>query len=73
MPLGSALCHLLPTTHTIYHLPHNRRSKMLEAALEESAGSWEKDRIRDYLRITIGSMQEMQALECAIEMIFGRA
>ena len=34
---------------------------------------WEKDRIRDYLRITIGSMQEMQALECAIEMIFGRA
>ena len=34
---------------------------------------WDKDRIRDYLRITIGTMQEMQALECAIEMIFGRA
>ena len=34
---------------------------------------WDKDRIRDYLRISIGTMQEMQALECAIEMIFGRA
>ena len=34
---------------------------------------WDQDRIRDYLRITIGSMQEMQALEAAIEMIFGRA
>lgn len=34
---------------------------------------WDKDRVRDYLRISIGSMQEMQALECAIEMIFGRA
>ena len=34
---------------------------------------WDKERIRDYLRITIGTMQEMQALEAAIEMIFGRA
>lgn len=34
---------------------------------------WDSERIGDYLRITIGSMQEMQALECAIEMIFGRA
>ncbi|MBQ7051845.1 MAG: histidinol-phosphate transaminase [Clostridia bacterium] len=34
---------------------------------------WDKDRIRDYLRITIGTMQEMQALDAAIEMIFGRA
>ena len=34
---------------------------------------WDKERIGDYLRITIGTMQEMQALEAAIEMIFGRA
>jgi len=34
---------------------------------------WQQDRIKDYLRITIGAMQEMQALEAAIEMIFGRA
>lgn len=34
---------------------------------------WDKERIRDYFRITIGTMQEMQALEAAIEMIFGRA
>ena len=34
---------------------------------------WDQDRIRDYLRITIGTMQEMQALDAAIEMIFGRA
>jgi len=32
-----------------------------------------QERVRDYLRITIGAMQEMQALEAAIEMIFGRA
>ena len=34
---------------------------------------WNRERISDYLRITIGTMQEMQALEAAIEMIFGRA
>lgn len=34
---------------------------------------WDRERIGDYLRITIGTMQEMQALEAAIEMIFGRA
>lgn len=34
---------------------------------------FDQDRIRDYLRITIGTMQEMQALDAAIEMIFGRA
>jgi len=34
---------------------------------------WDKPRIRDYLRISIGTMQEMQALDAAIEMIFGRA
>ena len=34
---------------------------------------WEKARIGDYLRITVGSMQQMQALDAAIEMIFGRA
>jgi len=32
-----------------------------------------QERVKDYLRITIGAMQEMQALEAAIEMIFGRA
>lgn len=32
-----------------------------------------QDRVSDYLRITIGTMQEMQALDAAIEMIFGRA
>ena len=34
---------------------------------------WDKPRIRDYLRITIGTMAQMQALDAAIEMIFGRA
>jgi len=34
---------------------------------------WDKERIRDYLRITIGTMAQMQALDAAIEMIFGRA
>jgi len=34
---------------------------------------FDQERVRDYLRITIGAMQEMQALEAAIEMIFGRA
>ena len=34
---------------------------------------FKQERVRDYLRITIGAMQEMQALEVAIEMIFGRA
>ena len=34
---------------------------------------WDKPRIQDYLRITIGTMAQMQALDAAIEMIFGRA
>ena len=34
---------------------------------------FKQERVKDYLRITIGAMQEMQALEAAIEMIFGRA
>ena len=34
---------------------------------------WDKPRVRDYLRISIGTMQQMQALDAAIEMIFGRA
>ena len=34
---------------------------------------FDKPRIRDYLRITIGTMAQMQALDAAIEMIFGRA
>ena len=34
---------------------------------------WDLPRIRDYLRITIGTMSQMQALDAAIEMIFGRA
>ncbi len=34
---------------------------------------FDKPRVRDYLRITIGTMAQMQALDAAIEMIFGRA
>ena len=34
---------------------------------------FKQERVKDYLRISIGAMQEMQALEAAIEMIFGRA
>jgi len=34
---------------------------------------WDAPRVRDYLRISIGTMQQMQALDAAIEMIFGRA
>ena len=34
---------------------------------------FDKPRVGDYLRITIGTMAQMQALDAAIEMIFGRA
>lgn len=34
---------------------------------------FDQPRVRDYLRITIGTMAQMQALDAAIEMIFGRA
>ena len=53
---------------------------MSAAALKEQLAQrgilvrhWDKPRVRDYLRITIGTMQQMQALDAAIEMIFGRA
>ena len=60
----------------VFAKPKAMSAKALAIQLRERGilvRHWEKDRIRDYLRITIGSMQEMQALECAIEMIFGRA
>ena len=34
---------------------------------------FDQPRVKDYLRITIGTMAQMQALDAAIEMIFGRA
>ena len=60
----------------VFAKPSAMNAKTLAAQLRERGilvRHWNKDRIRDYLRISIGTMQEMQALECAIEMIFGRA
>ena len=60
----------------VFAKPKAMSAKALAVQLRERGilvRHWDKDRIRDYLRITIGTMQEMQALECAIEMIFGRA
>ena len=60
----------------VFAKPSAMNAKTLHAQLRERGilvRHWDKDRIRDYLRISIGTMQEMQALECAIEMIFGRA
>ena len=60
----------------VFAKPRAMSAKALAAQLRERGilvRHWDKDRIRDYLRISIGAMQEMQALECAIEMIFGRA
>ncbi len=60
----------------VFARPKAMNAKTLAVQLRERGilvRHWDKDRIRDYLRITIGAMQEMQALECAIEMIFGRA
>ena len=60
----------------VFAKPKAMNAKALAAQLRERGilvRHWNKARIRDYLRISIGTMQEMQALECAIEMIFGRA
>ena len=60
----------------VFAKPSAMNAKTLCAQLRERGilvRHWDKDKIRDYLRISIGTMQEMQALECAIEMIFGRA
>ncbi|MBQ7887360.1 MAG: histidinol-phosphate transaminase [Clostridia bacterium] len=60
----------------VFARPRAMSAKALAARLRERGilvRHWDKGRIGDYLRITIGTMQEMQALECAIEMIFGRA
>ncbi|MBR5287422.1 MAG: histidinol-phosphate transaminase [Clostridia bacterium] len=55
-------------------------SGMGAAALKEQLAQrgilvrhFNQPRIRDYLRISIGTMEQMQALDAAIEMIFGRA
>lgn len=57
-----------------------RPSGMGAAALKEQLAQrgilvrhFDKPRVRDYLRITIGTTAQMQALDAAIEMIFGRA
>ena len=60
----------------VFARPRAMSAAALAARLRERGilvRHWDKERIRDYLRITIGTMQEMQALEAAIEMIFGRA
>ena len=60
----------------VFAKPKAMSAKALASQLRERGilvRYFDKDRVRDYLRITIGAMQEMQALECAIEMIFGRA
>ncbi len=60
----------------VFAKPRAMSAKALAVQLRERGilvRHWDKDRVRDYLRISIGAMQEMQALECAIEMIFGRA
>ncbi|MBQ4264135.1 MAG: histidinol-phosphate transaminase [Clostridia bacterium] len=60
----------------VFAKPSAMSAKALAVQLKERGilvRHWDKDKVRDYLRISIGTMQEMQALECAIEMIFGRA
>ncbi len=57
-----------------------RPNGMGAAALKEQLAQrgilvrhWDAPRVSEYLRISIGTVQEMQALDAAIEMIFGRA
>jgi len=60
----------------VFAKPSAMSASALKAQLRERGilvRHWDQDRVRDYLRITIGTMQEMQALDAAIEMIFGRA
>ena len=60
----------------VFAKPHGMGAKQLKMQLQERGilvRHWDKPRISDYLRITIGTMQDMQALDAAIEMIFGRA
>ena len=60
----------------VFARPRGMGAKQLKAQLQERGilvRHWDKPRIADYLRITIGTMQDMQALDAAIEMIFGRA
>ena len=60
----------------VFASPRGMSAAALKAQLAERGilvRHWDAPRVRDYLRITIGTMQEMQALDAAIEMIFGRA
>ena len=60
----------------VFAKPRGMGAKQLKAQLQERGilvRHWDKPRVADYLRITIGTMQDMQALDAAIEMIFGRA
>ena len=60
----------------VFAKPTGMGAAALKAQLAERGilvRHWDKPRVKDYLRITIGTMQQMQALDAAIEMIFGRA
>lgn len=60
----------------VFASPGRMGAKQLKDELRERGilvRHWDKPRIGNYLRITVGTMQEMQALMAAIEMIFGRA
>lgn len=60
----------------VFARPRGMGAAALKAQLQERGilvRHWNLPRVKDYLRISIGTMQEMQALDAAIEMIFGRA
>lgn len=60
----------------VFARPHGMGAAALKAQLADRGilvRHWNAPRIGDYLRISIGTIQEMQALGAAIEMIFGRA
>lgn len=60
----------------VFARPHGMGAAALKEQLAQRGilvRHWDAPRVRDYLRISIGTMQEMQALDAAIEMIFGRA